>query len=69
MMEENFEEVRDRLVKDVQEAAQRLLAFTSTETMIFPLDEELPARYIVIGDNLALKRLCGIINTPCHPCN
>jgi len=68
-MSDCFEAERDRLVKEVQDAAQRLLAYTSTETMIFPLDEETPARYVVIGDNLSLKRLCGIINLPCHKCN
>ena len=68
-MDDNFEDERDRLVREVQDAAQRLLAFTSTETMIFALGEEVPARYIVIGDNLSLKRLCGIINQPGHTCN
>lgn len=68
-MDDNFEEVRDRLVQDVQDAAKRLLAYTSTETMIFALDEDSPPRYIVIGDNLSLKRLCGIINLPCTSCN
>jgi len=67
-MDEHFEEERDRLVREVQDAAKRLLAFTSTETMIFTLDEDAPTRYIVIGDNLSLKRLCGIINLQGHKC-
>lgn len=67
-MDDNFEEERDRLVKEVQDAAKRLLAYTSTETMIFTLDDDTPPRYIVIGDNLSLKRLCGIINLSCQPC-
>lgn len=68
-MDDNFEEERDRLVKEVQEAAKRLLAYTNTETMIFPLDDGLAARYVVIGDNLSLKRLCMIINLPGQPCD
>ena len=68
-MDEEFEAERDRLLREVQQATQRLLAYTSTETMIFPLDGDSPTRYIVIGDHLSLKRLCGIINLPGHTCN
>jgi hypothetical protein len=68
-MDDTLEAERERLVQELQQAARNLLRHTSTESMIFPIDGLTPPRYIVIGDNLALKRLCGIINSPFgHKC-
>jgi hypothetical protein len=60
-MSDEFETERDRLLLVLHNAAAALLAHTQTQTLITPLPDEGVPRYLIIGGNLELQRLCGII--------
>lgn len=57
-----FDETTEHLTSNLQRAAAALLAHNDSLTVIVPLDSLLSTSYIVIGDNLALKRLCRVIS-------
>lgn len=50
-----------RLMDALQTAVRDLLAHGGVESLITPLLSADAARYIVIGDALALQRFCGVI--------
>ena len=60
-MSDEFEIERDRLLQVLHNAAADLLAHTQTQTLITPLPDDGVPRYLIIGGNLELQRLCGLI--------
>ncbi len=62
MTSKTTDPVLDQLTDDVRAAVSALLDYARVETMITHLGPAPEQRYIVIGNDLALQRLCRTLS-------